>query len=119
MFQHNSFSLPREAAGQDRHFVIARQDEGWLMNPARTIVTNETDIFAIDAMNTGDFGEATPSCAVICGDVAVDRLDVGRIRKDHTDVIASHCRTWAGEFRAPSHSAGTGAQARGPDQQGP
>src|SRR5437868_12866540 len=109
---------PRSATGGEGwHFAVVCQDEGWLMNLARAVVTNETDIVAIDAVDAGDFGETTPACAVICGDVAVDRLDIGRIGKDAADVVASHCRTWAGEFRAPGHGLGAGTEASGQGRQ--
>ena len=59
--RHRRGCRARAGSSRDRrlavnwHFAIACQDEGWLMNLAWAVVTNETDILAVDAVDAGDW----------------------------------------------------------------
>ena len=80
------------------------------MNFAGTIVADEADIFAIDAVNAGDFGEAAPARAMVAGDLMIDRFDIRRIWENAAGIVAGHSRTGAGEPRAPGERGGAAAQ---------
>src|SRR5690348_960350 len=83
------------------------------MNLAGTIVADEANIIAIDAMNAGDLAEPSPARAMVGGDLAIDRLDIRRVRENAAGIVASHRRTGAGKFGAPSQRGAAAAQGRG------
>src|SRR3974390_1148767 len=83
------------------------------MNLAGTIVADEADIVAIEAVNASDLGEAAPTRAIVSRDLVIDRFDIGRIGEDAAGIVAGHCRTGAGEKGAQSQRGGAAAQGAG------
>src|SRR5262249_23221277 len=80
------------------------------MNFAGTIVADEADIFAIEAVNAGDLGKAAPARTIVSRDLVIDRLDIGRIGEDTAGIVAGHRWTRAGELAAFSQRCGAAAQ---------